>query len=81
MINYFNETNANFVHKNDNPVNVPECRPIKNFWAILKQHVYKNNWRAKEVKQLYQTMQYCLNKLDMSLVQQLFHLSSQDLIL
>ena len=52
MINYLNENNVNFVRKNDSPVNVPECRPIENFWAILKQQVYKNNWRAKNVKQL-----------------------------
>ena len=35
VINYLNENNVNFVHKNDNPVNVPECHPIVIFWAIL----------------------------------------------
>ena len=25
VINYLNENNVNFVRKNDNPVNVPEC--------------------------------------------------------
>ena len=69
VINYLNKNNVNFVHKIDNPVNVPECHPIENFWAILKQQVYKKNWRAKNVKQLYQRIQYCLNKLDMSIVQ------------
>ena len=43
VINYLNENNINFVSKNDNAVNVPECCPIENFWAILKQQVYKNN--------------------------------------
>ena len=28
VINYLNENNVYFVRKNDNPVNVPECRPI-----------------------------------------------------
>ena len=49
--------------KNDHPVNEPECRLIEHFWAILKQQVYKNNWRAKNVKQFYRRIQYCLNKL------------------
>ena len=72
VINYLNKNNANFVRKNDNPVNAPECRPIENFLAILKQQVYKSNCQAKNVKQLYQRVQYCLNKLDMNLVQLLF---------
>ena len=72
VINYLNKNNIYFVCKNDNPINVPECCPIENFWAILKQQVYKINWRAKNVKQLYQRIQYCLNELDMNLVQQLF---------
>ena len=35
VMNYLNENN--FPRKNGNPVNVPECRPIENFWTILKQ--------------------------------------------
>ena len=31
VINYLNENSVNFVRKNDNPVNAPECRPIENF--------------------------------------------------
>ena len=72
VINNLNENNVNFVRKNDNPVNVPKCCPIENYWAILKQQLYKINWRAKNVKQLYQKIQYCLNKLDMNLVQRLY---------
>ena len=80
VFNYLNENNVNFVRKNDNPVNVPECRPIENFWAILKQQVHKNNWQAKNVKQLYQRIQYCLNKLDMK-NNGFFYQGSQVLIL
>ena len=39
VINYLKENNVNFACKNDNPENAPECHPIKNFWAILKQQV------------------------------------------
>ena len=72
VINYLNKNNINFILKIDNPVNVQECCPIENFWAILKQQVYKNNWRVKNVKKLYQRIQYCLKKLDMNLVHRLF---------
>jgi len=51
VIDYLVDNNVNFVDKNDNPVNVPECRPIENFWSILKQQVYKNNWRAKTISE------------------------------
>ena len=46
--NYLNENNLNFAAKSNNPVDVPECCPIENFQAILKQQVYKNNCRAKK---------------------------------
>ena len=32
MINYLNENNVHFICKNDNPINVPECRPIENYF-------------------------------------------------
>ena len=28
VFNYLNKNNVNFVRRNDNPVNVPECRPL-----------------------------------------------------
>jgi hypothetical protein len=36
--------------KGRNPPNVPQLRPIKNFWAILKKKTYCNNYRPKGVK-------------------------------
>ena len=35
------------VDKGDNPANLPEVRPIEDFWSILKAKVYENNWEAK----------------------------------
>ena len=46
VVEYMREKNVNFVQKEDNPANVPECCPIEDFWGILKVHVYKNNWKA-----------------------------------
>ena len=40
----------NLIHhadKVDNPPNLPEVRPIEDFWSILKAKVYENNLEAK----------------------------------
>ena len=34
------------VPRDQNPPNAPQIRPIENFFGILKQHVYANNWSA-----------------------------------
>ena len=35
-----------FHSKKDNPANLPEARPIEDFWFILKDKVYENGWEA-----------------------------------
>ena len=40
------------VDKVDNPANLHEVRPRKDFWSILKAKVYENNWEAKTLHQL-----------------------------
>jgi hypothetical protein len=40
---------VNFVVKAENPPNMPEIRPIENFWGILKGLVYQNNWQAENL--------------------------------
>jgi hypothetical protein len=59
------------VSKEDNPANVPEIRVIENFWAYLKSLVYEKGWKAKNYIQLRQRIQYCLRKVDMTVVQRL----------
>ncbi|CAH1113064.1 unnamed protein product [Psylliodes chrysocephalus] len=44
--------NINFVPKRDNPPNVPQARPIEEFWALLSQKVYDNGWEAQNEEQL-----------------------------
>ena len=41
-----------FDYKVDNPANLPEVRPIEDFWSILKAKVYEKNWDAKTLHQL-----------------------------
>ena len=43
VIEFMEQNGIKYVKKHDNPPNVPECRPIENFWGILKGLVYANN--------------------------------------
>lgn len=63
--------NVNFVEKKDNPANVPEARPIEDFWAYLKGLVYEQGWRADNTDQLKRRIQSCLKKVDRNVVQRL----------
>ena len=71
VIAYLREKKVNFVEKIDNPANLPECRPIENFWSILKGEVYKNNWQAENIDKLRDRIKYCLRKIDLNLIQSL----------
>ena len=71
VTNYLDSKNVNYVAKDDNPPNVPECRPIEHFWSLLKGKVYKNNWQAKTIKQLKNRINYCLKNIDLNDVQEL----------
>ena len=56
--------NIKFVKKFENVVNVPEIRPIDNFWSILKGNVYKNGWTAENLNKLKARIKYCISKMD-----------------
>ena len=68
---FFDEKNINYVKKKDNPPNVPELRPIEDFWGILKGLVYEGNWQAENHDQLEKRIKSCLAKLNKELVQRL----------
>jgi transposase len=48
----YERLNIKFVPKSSNPPNVPQLRPIENFWAILKRRVYKNGWATDKIENL-----------------------------
>jgi hypothetical protein len=58
-----------FVQKVDNPPNLPQCRPIENFWSLLKSEVYKNGWEASSLRQLKMRITAKLQEVDFSSVQ------------
>ena len=52
VIEWLNNNNVKFVPKNLNIANVPEARPIEDFWAIMEKYVYKDGWTARNVTEL-----------------------------
>ena len=66
---YLKSKNIEFIQKNDNPANVPKARPIEDFWANLKCHVYAKNWQAKNLVQLENRIRSCLKNISLNLVQ------------
>lgn len=57
VIAYLREKKVNFVEREDNPANLPETRPIENFWSILKGLVYKNNCRnTRKIEEPHQVL-------------------------
>ena len=56
------ENLIHLVDKVDNLANLPEVRPIEDFWSILKAKVYENNWKAKTLHQLEVRIKKCLKE-------------------
>jgi hypothetical protein len=56
--------NVYFVRKGSNPPNVPQARPIENFWGCLAQKVYEGGWAAKTEQQLIHRIELKLKEFD-----------------
>jgi hypothetical protein len=71
VVEYMRDKSVNFVEKAEHPPNMPEVRPIENFWGILKGLVYQNNWQAENLDQLRKRIACCLRKIEFGLIQRL----------
>jgi hypothetical protein len=45
--NWLQHHHIPFVPKHDNPPNLPEARPIEDFWALVSRKVYDRGWEAQ----------------------------------
>lgn len=61
-----------FVEKYENPANLPECRPIEQFWATLKRLVYVDGWQATNLAQLSLRIRSSIKKIDSNQLAELF---------
>lgn len=64
--------NINFVQKEMNPPNVPQARPIENFWGDLTQKVYEDGWQAQTERQLKARIKKKLKEYDLTVLQKHF---------
>ena len=58
----------NFIPKHLNPTNVPQCRPIEDFFGYLKDIVYKDGWQAQDTRQLKRKIISSLKKVDPKII-------------
>ena len=58
------DENVKFVPKDINPPNVPQARPIENFWGCLAQKVYEGCWEAKTEQQLISRIKSKMKEFD-----------------
>ena len=50
-----------YVKKHENPPNVPQCRVIEDFFGLLADRVYHNNWVAATTHELQLKIEQCIN--------------------
>lgn len=68
---WLNENNIDFVPKLDNPPNVPQARPIEEFWSILSRKVYDKGWEATNEDQLRRRVFQKIREIEPDLVQRM----------
>ena len=53
-----------FVPREENPPNVPQLRPVEDFWGLMKQEVYKGGWEARTDTELKNRIRRILRQMD-----------------
>ena len=66
---FLDTNNVCYVKKADNPTEVPQCRPIEDFFGLLATRVYHQNWIAKDVPALKRRIQKCISEIPPGTVQ------------
>ena len=59
---YLKSKKIDFFLKEHNPANVPELRPIEDFWSELKRLVYDKNWKCNDLVKLKNRIEYSIKK-------------------
>ena len=64
VLHYLIENSINLADKVDNLANLPEGRPIEDFWSISKGNLYANNWIAKDIPTIKVRIMKCLKEIE-----------------
>lgn len=65
------DKHVHYVAKDINPPNVPQARPIENFWGCLAQKVYEGGWQATTEQELIRRIENKLKEFDLNYVKTL----------
>ena len=55
--------------KEINPTEVPQCRPIEDFFGVLATHVFARNWISGDTEALKVRIKACMKKIPEQTVQ------------
>lgn len=69
--NWLADHNVPFVPRIDNPPNLPQARPIEDFWALLSRKVYDGGWEAQNEEELRRRIYRKVREIDVNAVQNL----------
>lgn len=60
-----------FVPKDTNPTNLPQCRPMEDFFGYLSGIVYRGGWRAQDTDQLQRRIRWAIRNVDLDVVRRM----------
>ena len=60
---FLDSKGVNYVRKEDNPTEVPQCRPVEDFFGLLATRVYEGNWVAKNTEALKRRIRRCIRRI------------------
>ena len=60
---------CSYVRNVDNQTEVPQCRPVEDFFGLLSTRVYHRNWVAKDMAALKRQIRKCISEIFPATVQ------------
>ena len=66
---FLDSKGVNYVRKEDNPTEVPQCRPVEDIFGLLATRVYEGNWVAKNTEALKRRIRRCIRRIPAQTVQ------------
>ena len=68
MLRCLESNNLPYVRRNQNPPNVPQCRPTEKIWALIEHMLHQGGWEAKNLDQLANRIKPKIKQLDQTVV-------------